>query len=108
MLQSKERDRISKVEHKSMDTELEEKMAMEIIRALLHEEKLMQDRKAKKEMEIEKDENRLVQLRENESRFEEALRQKQKKEMEEQKKMRKIEIHKRTGKKTERQSDTGI
>ena len=92
VLQNKERDRLSKVEHKSMDNELEEKMAMERIRALLHEEKLMQDRKAKKEMEIEKVENRLVQLRENEIRFEEALRQKQKKEMEEQKKRERLKF----------------
>ena len=61
-----ESDKLSRKCPKTVDAELKEKMTFERIRALQHEEKLMNERKLQKEKEIEmfEAEARLIQLKE--------------------------------------------
>ena len=79
----REPEKISRTDYRTVDEDLAEKIAMEKKRRLQHEERIMNDRKLQKEKEMAEAEKRLMQVKEKECRFEEALREKERKVMEE-------------------------
>ena len=86
----REPEKISRTDYRTVDEDLDEKIAMERIPTLKHEERIMNDRKLQKEKEMAEAEKRLMQLKEKECRFEEALREKERKEMEERKRQERL------------------
>ena len=86
----REPEKISRTDYRTVDEDLDEKIAMERIRTLKHEERIMNDRKLQKEKEMAEAEKRLMQLKEKECRFEEALREKERKVMEERKRQERL------------------
>ena len=86
------RETISEKEYRTVDVELEQKTTIERIRSLQHEEKLMSERRARKEKELLEAEERLRQLKEKGSRFEEALIERERRQKEEQKKLERLQF----------------
>ena len=86
----REPEKISRTDYRTVDEDLDEKIAMERIRTLKHEERIMNDRKLQKDKEMAEAEKRLMQLKEKECRFEEALREKERKVMEERKRQERL------------------
>ena len=86
----REPEKISRTDYRTVDEDLDEKIAIERIRTLKHGERIMNDRKLQKEKEMAEAEKRLMQLKEKECRFEEALREKERKVMEERKRQERL------------------
>ena len=86
------RETISEKEYRTVDIELEQKTAVERIRSLKHEEKLMSERRARKEKEMLEAEERLRQLKIKGTRFEEALIERERRQKEEQKKLKRLQF----------------
>ena len=95
------RETISEKEYRTVDVELEQKTTMERIRSLQHEEKLMSERRARKEKELLEAEERLRQLKEKGSRFEEALIERERRQKEEQMKLERLQFIKNEERKLE-------
>ena len=86
------RETISEKEYRTVDIELEQKTTIERIRSLQHEEKLMSERRARKEKELLEAEERLRQIKEKGTRFEEALIERERCHKEEQKKLERLQF----------------
>ena len=90
--ESESREKVPETVYKPVDIELEEKATMERIRSMIHEEKLLTERKLRKEKEMREAEDRLRILKEKGSRFEEALIEREKHQREEQKKLQRLQF----------------
>ena len=86
------RETISEKAYRTVDIELEQKTTIERIRSLQHEEKLMSERRARKEKELLEAEERLRQLKEKGTRFEEALIERERRQKEEQQKLERLQF----------------
>ena len=86
------RETVSEKEYRTVEVELEQKTTIERIRSLQHEEKLMSERRARKEKELLEAEERLRQLKEKGTRFEEALIERERRHKEEQKKLERLQF----------------
>ena len=95
------RETVSEKEYRTVDVELEQKTTIERIRSLQHEEKMMSERRARKEKELLKAEERLRQLKEKGSRFEEALIERERRQKEEQMKLERLQFIKNEERKLE-------
>ena len=95
------RETISEKEYRTVDIELEQKTTIERIRSLQHEEKLMSERRARKEKELLEAEERLRQLKEKGDRFEEALIERERRQKEEQMKLERLQFIKNEERKLE-------
>ena len=95
------RETVSEKEYRTVDVELEQKTTIERIRSLQHEEKLMSKRRARKEKELLEAEERLRQLKEKGSRFEEALIERERRQKEEQMKLERLQFIKNEERKLE-------
>ena len=95
------RETISEKVYRTVDVELEQKTTIERIRSLQHEEKLMSERRARKEKELLEAEERLRQLKEKGSRLEEALLERERRQKEEQMKLERLQFIKNEERKLE-------
>ena len=86
------RETVSEKEYRTVDIELEQKTMIERIRSLKHEEKLMSERRARKEKEMLEAEERLRQLKIKGTRFEEALIERERRQKEEQQKLERLQF----------------